>query len=104
MEGVWVCDVVYEHDEVCFSEQFKSNLLEDVLASDVDAMQLHSFVLILLVKLHILHVVLAALGHHVLMVEMLVNSLVHEAGLSHCGLAGNHHSCAKNRHFKLLII
>lgn len=36
VEGVWVCNVIDEHDQVSLSEQFKSDLLEDVLASDVD--------------------------------------------------------------------
>ena len=47
-------------------------------------MQLDPFVVILFIKLDILNVVFTALSHHVLVVELLVNSLVHKAGFSHC--------------------
>ena len=76
MESVWISDIVHQHNEVGFSEKFESNFLENILACDVNTVEFHSLVGVFLIELHVLDVVLAPLGHHVLMVEVLVHCLV----------------------------
>ena len=44
MESVWVRHVIDQHDEISLSEQLESDLLEDVLAGDVNKMKLYSLV------------------------------------------------------------
>lgn len=89
MECILIGNIIHKHDQVSLAKQLESNLLEDVLTGDVDTVQLDSLVVVLLIQLDVLHMVLATLGHHVLMVERLVDGLVHEAGLAHSWLTGD---------------
>ena len=84
MECVLVSDIVYKHNKVGLSEEFKSDLLKDILSSNVNAVKLDPLVGIFLIEGDVLDVVLTALGHHVLMIEVLVNGLVNKAGFANC--------------------
>ena len=97
-EGVLVGHVVDEHHEVGLAEQLERNLFENVLSRDVNAVQLHFLVRVFLVQLHLLDVVLAALRHHVLVIEGLIDCLVYEASFSDSWLSCNYNARPKNRH------
>ena len=68
VEGVWVGHVINKNDLVHFAQQIKSNLLEDVLARDVNQVELCGTVSPIL-GWHGLDLVFAALSHHVVVVE-----------------------------------
>ena len=83
MESIWISNIIHKHYQVGFAQQFKGDLFENILSGDIDAVELHSFVLILLIELDFLDMIFTALGHHVLMVKMLVNCLVNETSFTH---------------------
>ena len=89
MEGILVGDIVYKHNKVGLTEKFKSDLLKDILPSNVDAVELDPLVGILLIKSNVLDMVFTALGHHILMVEVLINGLVNEASFANCWFSGD---------------
>ncbi len=68
METVRVSHVVNKYYLICLSKQIKSNLFENVLSSDVKQVQLYWEVCF--VRLDLLDVVLAALGHHIIVIEL----------------------------------
>ena len=76
MESIRVCDVVDKHDEIGFAQKFESDFFKDVLSGDIDTMQFYFFILVFLIKLDVFDVVFTALGHHILMVKCIINSLV----------------------------
>ena len=90
-ERLGVCGVVDKHDLVCFAKKVQSDVLEDVLASDVNHVELDARVAARFDG-HILERVLAALCHHIVMVELLLNILVNDLRLSNTGLACNDHA------------
>ena len=101
VEGIGVSHIIDQHYHVGFPEEFKGDLLEDVLPSDVDEVKLYA-----LVRLpfngYLLDVILAALGHHVVVVEGLLANLVDEASLADCGLTRYDHSRTQYRHILIL--
>jgi hypothetical protein len=44
VEGVRICHIIDQHYHVGFPEELKSDLLEDVLPSDIDEVKLHALV------------------------------------------------------------
>lgn len=76
VESIWVGYVVDQHHQVGFPKKFKGDFLENVLACDVDQMEFNSLVRLALDG-HLLDVVLAALGHQVVVVEGALHDLVH---------------------------
>lgn len=91
VEGVWVGHVVHQANLVGLAQQIKGDLLENVLPSNVDKVQLHTVVGAAL-RLDLLDLVLAALGHHVVMVELVLQVLVDYLSLSYSGFSRDHHS------------
>ena len=75
MEGVWVGHVVDQHNEVGFAQQLECDLLENVLARNVNQVKLHSLIRLAL-NSHFLYVVLATLGHEVVVIESAFDYLV----------------------------
>ena len=96
MECIWVGNVIDQHNQISFAKELKSNFLKDVLASDVYQVEFNLVVGVFFIQSYILHMVLAALGHHVLMVELLLHGLVHQTSLSHGRLSGHNDSSSKN--------
>ena len=87
MESIWVSNIIDKHNEVSLSKELECNFLEDVLSSDVNAVEFDSVIWVFLVENDILDVVFAALGHHVLMVKLAFDGLIDKAGLSNGGFA-----------------
>ena len=86
MECVGVSNVIYEHNEVCLSEEFESDFFEDVLTCNIYQVELYAVIGFAL-NGDLLHIVLTALGHHVVVVEALLADLVHQASLTDCWLS-----------------
>ena len=101
MESVGVSDIIDQHYHVGFAEELKGDLLEDVLPSDIDQVKLYALVRLTL-NWYLLDVVLAALSHHVVVVEGLLANLVDEASLADCGLTRYNHSRTQYRHILIL--
>ena len=95
VEAVRVSHVVDQNDLVGFAEQVESDLLENVLACNVDQVQLDTRVGRLL-GLDLFDLVLAALGHHVVMVERVTQVLVNNLGLAHGGLTRDDYARAQS--------
>ena len=68
VEAIGVGHIVDEDDLISLAKQIKGDLFENVLASNVDQVQLHAAVR-LVFGLDVLDLVFAALGHHVVVVE-----------------------------------
>ena len=47
------------------------------------------------------HIVLAPLGHHVVVVEVALYHVVDEASFTDSWLTSHNYSCSENRHFKI---
>ena len=77
VESIWVSNVIDKHYEVSLSKEFECNFLENVLSSDINAVKFNSVIWVFLVENDILNVIFAALGHHVLMVELAFDGLVY---------------------------
>ena len=98
LERIGVCYIVDQHHLVGFAQEVKCNFFKDVLASDVNQMQFNRAVC-LAFNGHVFHGVLAALGHHVVVVELALAVLVDDLSLPHGGLSCNDYSRSQNRHY-----
>ena len=92
MEGVGVGHIVDEHDQVGFAEQLEGDLFEDVLASYIDKVELHSLVRSAF-NGNLLDVIFTSLCHHIVMVETLLDHLINQACLAYSWLSRYDHSC-----------
>ena len=94
-EALLVCSIVDKHDLVGLAKQVQSDVLEDVLSSDVDHVELDVGVAAPLNR-HLLERVFAALSHHVIMVEVALAVLVDDLGLADAVFAGDDHARSKD--------
>ena len=99
VEGIWVGHVINKHYQIGLSKKLECDLFENVLPGYIDAVELHSLIWVIFIKLNIFDMILTSLSHHILMVKRAVDSLVNETSLSYRWFSSNHHSCAKYRHF-----
>eukprot|EP00353_Schmidingerella_taraikaensis_P010184 CAMPEP_0185579530 /NCGR_PEP_ID=MMETSP0434-20130131/15114_1 /TAXON_ID=626734 ORGANISM="Favella taraikaensis, Strain Fe Narragansett Bay" /NCGR_SAMPLE_ID=MMETSP0434 /ASSEMBLY_ACC=CAM_ASM_000379 /LENGTH=174 /DNA_ID=CAMNT_0028197571 /DNA_START=206 /DNA_END=727 /DNA_ORIENTATION=- len=83
--------IVNQHHLVCLAKQVKSDVLEDVLSGDVDHVELAEGVRLALDG-HFLEGVLAALRHHVVVIELLFDVLVDDLRLAHARLSCHYDS------------
>ena len=97
-ERLLISGVIDKHHLVCLAQQVKRDILEDVLASDVNHVQLDQSVAPAWDG-HLLESVFASLSHHVVVIELLLHELVNDLGFSHARLARNYDSRSQNRHF-----
>lgn len=88
MEGVRVRHIVDQDNLISFAQEIESNFLENVLACDVDQVKLNRGVASLFV-LDFFDLVLAALRHHVVVVEGISQVLVNNLGLADGRFTGN---------------
>ena len=101
-ERLLVRGVVHQHHLVRLAQQVEGDVFEDVLASDIDHVQLDQGVAPALDR-HLLEGVLTPLRHHVIVVELLLHVLVDYLGLPHAGLPRNYNSRSQNRHIDIVL-
>ena len=87
MERVLVGHIVDEDDHVGFAKQLECDLLKNVLTSNVNTVQFDTLVRVLLIKLYVFDMIFATLRHHVLVIELPVNSLIDQASFTNCWLS-----------------
>lgn len=97
VEGVRVGHVIDQHYHVGLAQQLERYLLEYVLPRYVNEMKFHSLVSFAL-DVDFLDVVLAALRHHVVVVEGALDDLVDQGGLADGGLACYDNSRSQDGH------
>ena len=103
VESIGVGHVIDEDDHVGSTHELERDLFKDVLASHIDEMQLDSRVIILLIELDVLDMIVTTLSHHVVVVELLIDSLCDEASLADRGFTGDDYTRAQNGHFSFYL-
>jgi len=94
-ERLLVGRIVHQHHLVSLAKKVQCDILEDVLASDIDQMELYLGVRLGLNR-HLLESVLAPLGHHVVVVELLLDVLVDDLRLAHARFTRHYNSRSQN--------
>ena len=79
LEWVWVSDIVDKNDLVRFAKQIECDLFEDVLSGYVDHVKLYAGIWPAF-DWNVFDSILAALRHHVIVVEVLFCELVNDLG------------------------